>query len=181
MSTWKTLNSKIVYENKWMLVHEDEVINPAGTETLYGYVASKSDAVYVVPIDEDGDTYIVQQYRYPLKQVLWEAVAGRIDGDDVKTAALRELLEETGIKAETVTVLGDVYAATGISTFKCTICVARGLTKVTDELDETDGILAIEKVPFSEIPARILAGTIQCSQSITAFLMTKAYLEGGKT
>src|SRR6266542_5506246 len=97
---WQTKSSKIVYENPWMRVFEDQVIMPNGSDGMYGYVESKSDSVYVVPIDDEGYTYIVEQQRYTTKQLSWECVAGRNEGDDPETAAKRELLEETGIRAK---------------------------------------------------------------------------------
>jgi 8-oxo-dGTP pyrophosphatase MutT (NUDIX family) len=180
MANWKTLSSRIAYENPFMLVHEDQAINPAGKQTVYGYVESKGDSVYVIPVDEKGNTYIVRQYRYPLKQETWEFVAGRVDNEQPENAAKRELLEETGLEADDITTVGDIYIANGITNFKSTIYVARGLAKVTDQLDESDGILEVIQVSMDEVVKKILAGTIQCGPSIAAFFMVKAYLEGEK-
>jgi len=180
MANWKTLSSRIAYENPFMLVHEDQAINPAGKRTIYGYVESKSDSVYVVPVDDERNTYLVRQYRYPIKQATWELVAGRTDNQPPETAAKRELLEETGLEADDITTIGEIYMATGIAGFKSTICIARSLTKVTDQLDESDGILEVMRVSMDEVVEKILAREIQCSPSITAFFMAKAYLEGEK-
>lgn len=177
MAAWQTLSSKIVYENPWMIVHEDETINPAGAKTMYGYVESKSASVYVVPIDENGDTYIVKQHRYAIKRDTWECVAGRTDGEATIVAAKRELLEETGLEANDIHVIGEIQTANGMTTFKSTVCIARKLKKVTDQLDQTDGIMAAEKVSLSRVRKMILAGDIKCSQSIAVFLMATAYLE----
>jgi len=180
VSAWQTKTSKVVYENPWMIVHEDMVIMPNGKDGMYGYVDSKSDSVYVVPVDEDGNTYIVQQERYTIKKMTWECVAGRMDNDDIETAVKRELLEETGVQAETITPMNTVQVANGIATFKSTFCLARGLTKVSDVLDAADGIYAAKKLPLSEVKEKILNGEITCSQSIAAFLMAMAYLEKEK-
>lgn len=177
MSLWEKLSSRIAYENSWMRVHEDRVINPAGQEVIYGYCESKSPSVYVVPVDEAGNTYIVKQYRYTIGKESWECVAGRTDGEPAEAAAKRELLEEAGIEAEEIIKLGTVNIANGISTFQSTFCIAQGITKVTDELDKTDGILEAKKISLSDVRKKILAGEIQCSQSIAAFLMVIAYLE----
>jgi len=176
LSSWHTKSSKIVYENPFMIVHEDQVLLPNGKPGLYGYIDSKSDSVYVVPVDDEGNTYIIQQERYTLKQKTWECVAGRTDGQAVEIAAKRELLEETGLQANSLTVLGDVQVANGISTFKSTFCIARNLTKLSSTFDQEDGILAIRKLPLASIPDKILAGDITCSQSIAAFFMAIAYL-----
>jgi 8-oxo-dGTP pyrophosphatase MutT (NUDIX family) len=180
MAKWKTLSTRVAYENPFMLVHEDQAINPAGKQTVYGYVESKSDSVYVIPIDEEGSTYIIRQYRYPIKQEVWEFVAGRADNQQPENAAKRELLEETGLEADDITTVGDIYIADGITSFKSTICIARNLTKVTDRLGESDGILEVMRVSMDEVIKKILAGEIQCGPSIAAFFMVKAYLEGEK-
>lgn len=177
MPGWKKLSSRIVYDNPWMLVHEDRVINPAGKEVVYGYCESKSNAVYVVPLDEDNNTYIVRQFRYPTGKESWECVAGGTDGQPVEVAAKRELLEEAGVQATEIIELGTMDVANGISNFQGTFCIARGLTKITDQLDPTDGILEAKKLPLSEVQQKILSGEIHCSQSIAAFLMVIAYLE----
>lgn len=175
MSIWQTISSKVVYENPWMIVHKDRVVMPNGKDGIYGYVDSKSDSVYVVPIDDEGNTYIVSQERYTVKHETWECVAGRIDEDSIEEAAKRKLLEETGLSAKSITVLRDVQVANGMATFKSTFCIATGLQQASKALDPEDGILGIKKLPLASLPSRILSGEIECSQSIAAFFMAIAY------
>jgi hypothetical protein len=52
---------------------------------------------------------------------------------------------------------------------------------LTNELDQEDGILDVQKVPLSAISEKVLSGEITCSQSIAAFFMAIAYLEKEKT
>lgn len=177
MSEWQTLGSRIVYENPWIRVREDSVINPGGKEGVYGVIESKSESVYVVPLDNEGNTYIVNQFRYTLQKNMWECVAGHVDEDDIVTGAKRELLEETGVKATDIEILGEVYAADGIATSKSYVCIARGLDKITDQLDEMDGILGAKKLPLSEVCGMIVRGEITCATSIAAFLMVQASLQ----
>jgi len=177
MDAWETLSSRVAYDNPWMRVYEDQAINPAGKQTMYGYVESKSDSVYVIPIDEAYNTYIIRLFRYPARQEAWECVAGRMDGDPAEIAAMRELLEETGLRAETVTKIGELHPASGISTFRSEVYIAQDLEKINDEVDVADGILAVMKLPLAEVRNKILAGEIQCSESIAAFLMVIAHLE----
>ena len=63
---WKKLSTRMVWENDWMQVHEDEVVNPGGGENLYGHVHFKNHAVAIVPLDEIGNTWLVGQDRYTL-------------------------------------------------------------------------------------------------------------------
>jgi ADP-ribose pyrophosphatase len=177
MSGWQTLRTRVAYENPFMIVHEDQAINPAGKEVIYGYIDSKSDSVYVVPIDHEGNTYIVNQYRYTIKQDTWECVAGRVDNDGVHAAAKRELLEETGLAAQELILIGTVQVANGMTTFKSHFFIAKNLQKITEKLDEHDGILGAKKLPLKNVVDMILKGDIQCSQSIAAFLMAHTYLQ----
>jgi len=178
MSDWKTLGSRIAYDNPWIRVHEDQAINPVGEQTMYGYVESKNDSVYVVPVDEDFNTYIIQLFRYPARRKCWECVAGRINnGESAEAAARRELLEETGLRTKTVTELGVIRPASGISTFRSIVYIAQDIEKITDKIDVADGIFKVQKLSLAKARSKILAGEIQCSESIAALLMTIAHLE----
>lgn len=177
MNNWQTKSSKIIYENPWMIVREDQVVMPNGKDGTYGYVESKSDSVFVVPVDSEGNTYIVQQERYTSKKTTWEVVAGRTDGDDYEAAAARELLEEAGIRAGSIKILSEVYDSAGLTTFKSAVCLATNLEEVTNHLDENDGIIAARKLPLAEVRNMILKGEITNGPSITAILMVMAHIE----
>ncbi len=97
---WTRLNSKIVYDNNWISVNHEEVLNPNGGEGIYGKIHFKNLAIGIVPIDDKGFTFLVGQYRYPLDVYSWEIPEGggsiRIDPLE---SARRELLEETDLVA----------------------------------------------------------------------------------
>src|SRR5687767_10265505 len=98
---WKKLSAEIKYENPWIKVEEHQVLNPAGNPGIYGKVHFKNLAIGVIPIDENGNTWIVGQYRYPLDEYSWEIIEGGGKlGVDPLVSAKRELLEEAGIIAE---------------------------------------------------------------------------------
>lgn len=177
MASWQTKSSRVAYKNPWLIVHEDEVVRPDGSDGLYGYIESTCDSVYVVPVDDNGDTYIVQQERYTAKRSTWECVAGRIDNDNPLDAAKRELLEETGLTATSWTPIGSLDAAVGLSKLKFTVYLAEGLTQTTTKLDQVDGILAAKKLPFDELIQMIMSGELTCSESTAAFFMTRSYLD----
>lgn len=98
--TWKKLSSTLVYENDWMRVHEDEVVNPGGGRNRYGHVHFKNIAVAILPLDEDGNTWLVGQSRYTLGEYSWELPMGGAPTNETPLeAARRELKEETGLTA----------------------------------------------------------------------------------
>lgn len=179
-SSWQTKSSKVVYENPWILVHEDEIVTPDGKDGIYGVVESKSESVFVVPLDHDNNTYIVQQEHYTTRELAWQCVAGRSDGEPAEAAAKRELLEEAGLRAESITVLTHARTASGISTFRSNICLARGLESDMSAFDEGE-IAKVKKVSLTAVREMIFAGEITATESIAAFLFTMAYLEKEKT
>ena len=74
--SWKKLRSRRVFDNPWMTVREDRVINPGGGQNDYGHVHFKNAAVAIVPVDAEGHTWIVGQDRYTLGEYSWEVPMG---------------------------------------------------------------------------------------------------------
>lgn len=178
MQSWQTRSSKVVYQNPWMIVHEDQVTLPNGNDGVYGYIDSnRGDSVFVVPVEPNGDTYLVQQERYVTKETSWEIPAGAAEGESHEEAAKRELLEETGIGASSIAVINEFYLANSIASFKGVTCLATNLQKVTEQLDEVDGILDVRRLPLTEVRDMILRGEIIDGPTITAILAVMAYLE----
>jgi 8-oxo-dGTP pyrophosphatase MutT (NUDIX family) len=180
-SSWLTKSSKVVYENPWMVIHEDQVVQPNGKDGTYGVVSSKSDAVFVVPIDADGNTYIIRQEHYTTRQLDWQCVAGRTDGEMAEVAAKRELLEEAGLRAESITVLSSAKTAAGMTTFKSTLCLARNLQFDDSLLDKEEGITEIKKISLDTAKEMIFSGEIANTESIATLLLAITYLEKERT
>jgi len=97
---WTVLNERIVYDNKWIGLTEYDVLNPGGGKGIYGKVRYKNLAIGVLPLDDEGNTWLVGQYRFVLNAYSWEIPEG--GGDPALPpveSARRELLEETGLVA----------------------------------------------------------------------------------
>jgi 8-oxo-dGTP pyrophosphatase MutT (NUDIX family) len=180
MADWKTLDSKLIYENPWTAFREDTVLNPAGDKVTYGIVSSREGSAYVVPVDDAGNTYIVRQYRYPIQKDSWECIAGGTGTDSLEDGARRELLEEAGLTAEKLTPLVILHPATGRATYACHVYLATGITKVTDALDQVDGILELKRLPLEDVIRQIMTGEITCSNSIAAYMMAREHLRAAK-
>ena len=73
---WTVLSQAIVYENAWILVKHQEILNPAGGPGIYGTVHFKNHAIGIVPIDEKGNVVLVGQYRFPTSSYSWEIPEG---------------------------------------------------------------------------------------------------------
>src|SRR3954470_23478563 len=101
---WKTLKSEVKFETSWITVTKHDVLNPSGNPGLYGSVSFKNLAIGILPLDNDLNTWIVGQWRYPLNKYSWEIIegGGPIAIDPIESAK-RELKEEAGIIANKYT------------------------------------------------------------------------------
>jgi len=146
---WQTHSIKEVYENPWITVSHREVTAPTGQAGIYGKVHFKNSAVAVVPIDEEGNTWLVGQYRYTLDQYTWEIPEGGGSAhEDNLSVAKRELREETGIAASTWTQLLELHTSNSVTDEYAIAFVAQGLSFGHAEPDDTE-VLKIKKVPLS--------------------------------
>jgi len=94
---WTILSQRPVYDNKWIGVTEYDIIKPRGGKGIYGKVHFKNLAIGVLPLDEEGNTWLVGQYRFTLEAYSWEIPeGGGAQTESAIESAQRELREETG-------------------------------------------------------------------------------------
>ena len=166
-SPWKTLSTQPVYNNAWIKVEEHQVINPGGTPGIYGKVSFKNQAVGIIPIDEDGNTWIVGQHRYTLNEWSWEIPMGGspIKEDKVKTAR-RELEEETGLKAGKITELLHLHPSNSITDEQGYVYLATQLSDGVQQLEDTEKDIEIKKLPFDDVVKMAQNGEITDAISV---------------
>ncbi len=178
--SWKKLSSKIIYKNKWFYVSEDQTLNSQNKPTTYSTFTITDDIVYVAAVDQDKKVHLVEQYRYPIQENSWELVAGHTDNDEPVEAAKRELLEEAGIEAANYTKLGRYYIDKGLSGSGYTLYLATELSKVTDELDQEDGIIQTKKFTEDEINTMVANNTLKDAHTIAALYVVFEHLRKGE-
>ncbi len=167
---WKVKSSRIAYENPWIKVTHDEVITPKGTEGIYGTVHFKNTAIGVLPIDDEGNTWLVRQSRYTLNQYTWEIPEGGCpEGEDPINAARRELEEEVGLKAVDITELMRMHLSNSVSDELAIIFIATGLSVGQQALEPTEDI-EYKKIPLAEAIDMVKRGEITDSISVAALL-----------
>ncbi len=167
---WTTKNSKTVYENNWIRVDHEEVITPGGTDGIYGVVHFKSHAVGIIPIDEYGNTWLVKQTRYTLKEESWEIPeGGSPEGEDILETAKRELEEECGLVAAHWEKLIEIHTSNSVTDEAGTVFVAKGLRQGVQELEATEDIEA-KKLPLKDAVQMVLDGVITDSLSVAGLL-----------
>ena len=163
---WNKLESKEVYDNPWIHVEEHKVLNPAGNKGIYGVVHFKNVALGIIPIDEEGYSYLVGQYRYPLEAYSWEIPegGGKLDIDPLLSAQ-RELKEETGITASKWTEIQRIHTSNSVTDEVGIIYLAEGLSYGEAQPDE-DEVLKVKKIHWTEMLEMVLNGEITDSLSI---------------
>ncbi len=111
-------------------------------------------AAVIVAVDE-GHVILVEQYRVPLGKTCLELPAGLIGdeqaGEDVHEAAMRELEEETGYRAEHMVDLGRFHASPGMSSEGFNLLRAEGLTKVGEGGGVETEEIVVHRVPLGEV------------------------------
>jgi 8-oxo-dGTP pyrophosphatase MutT (NUDIX family) len=172
---WTTLSTREVYDNKWIRVREDQVINPSGGRGIYGVVEFKNRAVGVVPIDDAGYTWLVGQYRYTHDRYEWEIPEGGCpEGEEPLECAKRELLEETGIVADSYELLaGDIQLSNSTTNEVAYLFVARGIHHDEASPEETEK-LEVKRVPLTEAIRMAMEGEIRDGMSVIALMKLAA-------
>lgn len=177
---WQIRSEQKVYDNPWISLTEYAVINPAGKNGIYGKVHFKNTAVGIMVLDEAFNTYLVGQYRFTIGQYSWEIPeGGALVNEDPLEGAKKELLEETGLKAEHWEQLLTMHLSNSVSDEWAIVYLARNLTQHEAMPEETEQ-LVIKKLPFIEAYEMVEAGIITDSMSVAAILKTKVLLAEGR-
>ncbi len=177
---WKTLKSEVKYDNPWIKITEHKTINSDGGNGIYGVVHYKNVAIGIIPLDEDYNTWLVGQYRYPLSEYSWEICeGGGLHHLNILDSAKRELLEELGIKADHWENILDMHLSNSVSDEKGIIYIAKGLSYYPPEPEEGE-VLQIKKLPFNEVYQMVMDGKITDSLTVAGILKTKLLIEKGE-
>jgi 8-oxo-dGTP pyrophosphatase MutT (NUDIX family) len=175
---WTKLSEKEYYDNAWISVSEHQIINPSRKPGIYGKVHFKNKAIGIVPIDDDGNTWLVGQYRYTLDEYSWEIpMGGGPEGEDIIESAKRELKEETGLIASEWKNILRIHTSNSVTDEEGFIFLAKGLEQGETEFEETEK-LEIKKLPLSEAVQMVMDGEITDSLSIAGLLKVHLMLKG---
>ncbi len=177
---WTTLSGKQVYDNPWINVREDRVLNPGGSEGIYGVVHFKSTAVGIIPVDDEMHTWLVGQFRYPHKEYSWEIPMGGAPlEDNPLEGAIRELREETGLSAAKWHNLMKVHPSNSVSDETGYVYLATELTQGTWEPEETEQLI-VKRVSISDAIQMVVDNQITDCISISGLLRLHVAIQTGE-
>jgi ADP-ribose pyrophosphatase len=137
-------------------------------------------AAVILAVD-DGQVILVEQYRVPLGSHCLELPAGLIgddvEGEEVESAAIRELEEETGYRAERMVDLGRFHASPGMSSEGFTLLRAEALTRTGDGGGVEGEDIVVHRVAVADVPAFVAARRAEgCAIDVKLLLLLAASL-----
>lgn len=169
--------SQELFKGNFLQAVRDTVQLPDGSSATREYILHPG-AVMVVPLLDDGRLVLERQYRHPVRRIMIEFPAGKVDaGEDRLECAKRELLEETGYSAREWALAGVLNPAIAYSDESIDIWFARGLTLTRPQLDEGEFLEVVTASP-AEFFAWCRDGQVQDSKTLAAGLWLQNLLSG---
>lgn len=157
--------SEQIYKGRLLDVNIDHVLLPDGTTSTREWIRHPG-ASAILPVYENGDILLLSQFRYPMSQIFYEVPAGKIDeGEDPLQTAIRELAEESGLRAGTMRYVGHFYPSIGYTDELIHIYAAWNLTQSESRTDD-DEFLLPERMPFREALKMVGDGIISDGKTI---------------
>ena len=167
----KQKTSELIYDGRVLHLYRDEIILPDGSEGVREY-CNHNGGVCVLPLTDEGEVILVKQYRYAHRKCTLEVPAGKLEvgeKNDIRSAALRELKEETGAECEELIYLGEIYPSPALLSEVIYMFFARGLTFGKRHLDD-DEFLECERVPLEKMLEMINDGELPDAKTQIAAL-----------
>ena len=172
----KTIESERIYEGRILNLRRDKV-HVVGDKVSHREIVEHRGGVTIAALTDDGKMVMVRQFRKAAEKVLLEAPAGKLDeGEDPATAAVRELKEETGYTAKSMTYLTSFYSSVGYSEEVLHLYLATGLTPGETEFDSNEAI-DIYEYDLGDLKRMVLSGEIEDSKTIAAIMIAAAKME----
>ena len=175
LMTYLVTHSEQMFRGKVFSVRIDQVEKPSG-ETMRVDVVEHQGAVVLVPVDDEGRIWFVQQYRHPTGKWLLELPAGTLDPEEEPEAcAVRECREEIGMSPDQLTLLGGAFLAPGYSTEYLHFYLVRRLRQAPLPPDH-DEDLNIVRLTWDEATDRVVRGELEDAKSLAGMFLARNLL-----
>ncbi len=179
------IDSETVYQGRVVRLSVDTVRFPDGSERQLEMIRH-AGASAVLPflggvLDPDPEVLLIRQYRYASDGYIYEIPAGLPQGPDEswEECAHRELEEETGMRATTMTPLTSIYTTPGFTDEVIRLFVATNL-KPGETSRDADEFIEVVRVAFSEVLEMVRDGRIVDAKSIATILYADRFVRGGE-
>ena len=170
----KVLNSKKIYNGKWIQLFVDDIIKPDGTKATHEMI-KRTDGVLIIPILNE-NYYFVSQYRYPVNEVCMEFPTGFIDKDEKPIdAAKRELMEEVGGEDGEIEYLGFIWSWAGLLTQRLHIFSIRNFRISVQKLEATEKDLKVIPMTKRKMLQLVKTGEIKNSSTLAALTLLTTF------
>ncbi len=175
MDTPKIKSKELIKKGSIVEFYSLDMEMPGGHTARWDFVSHRGAAAIICP-DGTGRIYMVRQYRPGTDSITLEIPAGCVDaGEDKKTAAMRELEEEVGVKCETAEHLITYYGIPAYNNECVEIYIAKNISAGHQHLD-ADEQITVESYSLSELTDMILSGVIVDGKTIAGILAYKEKL-----
>ncbi|MCR4840371.1 MAG: NUDIX hydrolase [Lachnospiraceae bacterium] len=173
MLEYERIGRELVYDGTIVNVYKDKMKNADGSVSDWDFIEHPGAAA-TVAVDGDGKIILVRQLRPALGRYTIELPAGgKNPEEDFETCALRELEEETGMRAGKSELLCDIYTTVALMNERIPIYLATDLVPTHQHLDENE-LLNVERHDLDELVQMIFEGKLQDSKTICGILAYKA-------
>ena len=180
--------AEVVFEGVRVKVRTLELAAREGGGSHRREVVEAADAVVILPWVEDGrglgfgfdgpGVVLIRNERFAVRETLWELPAGTVEsGERPGDCAPRELVEETGYRAERLEKLTDFWPTPGFCTERLHAYLATGLEFVGQQLDATEKIEAVP-MAWGEALGLIRKGELRDAKSIATMLFHETFGRG---
>ncbi len=163
-------HSELIYDGRVLHLYRDTVTLPNGHEDIREY-CKHNGGVCVLPLTDENEVICVHQYRYAHREVTLEIPAGKLEisDTDIRSAALRELKEETGAECGELIYLGKTYPSPALMDEIIHIFLAKGL-KIGESSPDEDEFLECERIPLANMVDMVMSDKIPDSKTQIAVL-----------
>lgn len=164
---WRTFEERTIYDSPWVWLGQADVEVPGG-ERYWHHVIRLNRAAVMVLLDDHDQVLMLWRHRFVPDRWGWELPGGMVDADEEPAdAAIRELEEETGYRAESVEHLITFQALPGIADSEHFAFVGRNPVRVGDPTDLAEAA-RVEWMPLESIPRMIETADVWDAESLVA-------------